>query len=191
LEAFFVFDSRKLLKRRGIAMVKRKERQAHVGIWSLVGIFVLVMFTLVAQAEEPIDFTQYASCRFTQTAGDKESMFGNFECTGVTRSNQENKVFEKMSLREVGFFNNVGGQTTAYSYTTYTDGDGDFVIMEFRESGPTEQPEGTWKILYGTGKWKGINGSGKHVHVSRGKPIKPDTVQGSVVRNTGTFELPK
>ena len=172
-------------------MVKRKERQVHVAMWSLVGIFVLVIFVPVAQAEEPIDFTQYASCRFTQTGGDKESIFVNFECTGITRSNQENKVFEKMSLREMGFFDNVEAQNTAYSYTEYTDGDGDLVVMKFIESGPPEQPEGTWKILYGTGKWKGINGSGKHVHVSRGKPIKPDTVQGSVARNTGTFELPK
>lgn len=30
-------------------MVKRKERKAHVGIWSLVGIFALVIFALVAQ----------------------------------------------------------------------------------------------------------------------------------------------
>lgn len=30
-------------------MVKRKERQARVGIWSLVGIFVLAIFALVAQ----------------------------------------------------------------------------------------------------------------------------------------------
>jgi hypothetical protein len=172
-------------------MVKRKERQAHVGIWSLVGIFVLVMFALVAQAEEPIDFTQYASCRFTPLSDDKESTFGTFECMGITRSNQENKVFENMSLREVGFFNSVGAQSTAFSYTKYMDRDGDLVMIKFSESGPTEQPEGTWEILYGTGKWKDINGSGKHVHVSRGKPIKPDTVQGSVVRNTGTFELPK
>jgi hypothetical protein len=172
-------------------MVKRKERQAHVGIWSLVGIFVLVMFALVAQAEEPIDFTQYASCKFTLMSDDKEFRFGSFDCKGISRSNQENEVFENMSLWEVGVFRNVEAQSTAYSCAKYMDRDGDLVIMEFSESGPTEQPEGTWKILYGTGKWKGIKGSGKHVHVSRGKPIEPDTVQGYSVRNTGTFELPK
>jgi hypothetical protein len=172
-------------------MVKRKERKMHVRIWSFVGIFALVMFVPVAQAEEPIDFTQYASCRFAPLSEDKESMFGTFECIGITRSNQENKVFENMGLREVGFFNNVGAQSTAFSYTKYMDSDGDLVMMKFSESGPTEQPEGTWEILYGTGKWKDIKGSGKHVHLSKTKPINPDTAQGSVARNTGTFELSK
>jgi hypothetical protein len=172
-------------------MVKEKERQGHVGMWSLFGIFVLVMFALVAQAEEPLDFTQYASCTFTLMSDDKEFRFGNSDCMGITRSNQENKLFENMSLREVGFFRNMEAQSAVYSCAKYMDHDGDFVIIEFSESGPIEQPEGTWKILYGTGKWRGMKGSGKHVHVSRDKPIKPDTAQGYVARNTGTFELSK
>ncbi len=63
-------------------------------------------------------------------------------------------------------------------------------MMEFNESGKSPKLEGTWKILYGTGKWKGIKGSGKHVHVQRVKQIKPGTFQG-YARNTGTFELSK
>ncbi len=48
-------------------------------------------------------------------------------------------------------------------------------FMEFNESRPTGRAEGTWKILYSTGKWKGIKGSGKHVHFGGGRPIKPGT----------------
>jgi hypothetical protein len=151
----------------------------------------LVILIPAAQAEEPIDFTQYVSCTFTPASEDKEFIFRSLECIGITRSNHDNKVFDNMSVLDVGVSRREGGQSTSYSLAKYMDRDGDYVIMEFNESGQTGRPqEGTWKILYGTGKWKGIKGSGKHVHVGGGRPIKPATLQG-YARNTGTFELPK
>ena len=36
-------------------MVERKERKAHAGIWSRVGIFTLVIFALVAQVPRGVD----------------------------------------------------------------------------------------------------------------------------------------
>ena len=160
--------------------------------WILAVIIVLglVMLIPAVRAEEPIDFIQYASCTFTLASEDKEFRFSSFECTGITRSNHENKVFDNMSVLDVGVGRREGGQSTTYSLAKYMDRDGDYVIMEFNESGPTGRSEGTWKILYGTGKWKGSKGSGKLVHVGGGKPIKPSTGQG-YVRNTGTFELTK
>ncbi len=160
--------------------------------WILAVIIVLGLVLLIpaVRAEEPIDFIQYASCTFTSASEDKEFRFSSFECTGITRSNHENKVFDNMSVLDVGVGRREGGQSTTYSLAKYMDRDGDYVIMEFNESGPTGRSEGTWKILYGTGKWKGIKGGGQHVHVGGGKPIKPGTGQG-YVRNTGTFELPK
>jgi hypothetical protein len=91
---------------------------------------------------------------------------------------------------DVGVGRREGEQSTVYSLSKYMDRDGDYVIMEFNESGQGRQMEGSWKILYGAGKWKGIKGNGKHMHVAGGKPIKPNTIQG-YSRNTGTFELPK
>jgi hypothetical protein len=160
--------------------------------WIVAVTIVLCLGMLIpsVQAEEPIDFIQYASCTFIPASEDKEFIFSSFECIGITRSNQENKVFDNMSVLDVGVGRREGGQSTTYSIAKYMDRDGDYVIMEFNESGPTGRGEGTWKILYGTGKWKGSKGSGKHVHVGGGKPIKPSTGQG-YVRNTGTFELQK
>ena len=171
-------------------MVPSKKKQRIVGALGIAGIFALVILIPVVQAEEPIDFTQYASCTFTLASEDKEFRFSTFECTGITRSNQENKVFDNMSVLDVGVGRREGSQSTTYSIAKYMDRDGDYVIMEFNESGPIGRGEGIWKILYGTGKWKGIKGSGKHAHVGGGKPIKPGTGQG-YVRNTGTFELEK
>jgi len=96
-------------------METRRGRKGNVGIWSLVGMFVSVMFALVAQAEEPIDFTQYASCTFTPASEDKEFLFSSFECIGITRSNQENKVFENMSVLDVGVGRREGSQRASYS----------------------------------------------------------------------------
>ena len=133
-------------------MATRKEKQPIVGIWGLVGIFVLVIFIPAVKAEEPVDFTLFASCTFTMAAEDKDFRFSSFECTGVTQSNHENKVFDNLSTLKVGIGRREGEQSTIYSVSKYMDRDRDYVIMEFNESGPSRRLEGTWKILYGTGK---------------------------------------
>ena len=170
-------------------MLRRKERQTHIGIWGFAGILVLAMLIPVARAEEPIDFTQYNTCTGTEALSTKEFSFYNGECMGITRSNLESKVFENVTVHHLAIGKVEAGQGTQYALAKYTDRDGDYVVMEFNETPPPDRQEGTWKMLYGTGKWKGIKGSGKHVHLGYGR-IKPGT---DVVyhRNTGTFELPK
>ena len=149
-------------------MVTSKKKQRIVSTLGIAGIFALVILIPVVQAGEPIDFTQYASCTFIPASEDKEFRFSSFECIGITRSNQENKVFDNMTVLDVGVGRREGGESTAYSIAKYMDRDGDYVIMEFNESGWIGRGEGVWKILYGTGKWKGSKGSGKHVHVGGG-----------------------
>jgi hypothetical protein len=82
----------------------------------------------------------------------------------------------------------MAGQLTTLSYSKLMDPDGDFVILETTMA-PGET-EGNFKFLQGTGKWKGIKGSGKARAITSGKPITPGTSQGCG-RWTGTFELPK
>ena len=84
----------------------------------------------------------------------------------------------------------MAGQSTSLSYSKLMDPDGDFVIMETITSGARGETEGSFKFLQGTGKWKGIKGSGKVRAITSGKPIMPSTGQGCG-RYTGTFELPK
>jgi hypothetical protein len=82
----------------------------------------------------------------------------------------------------------MAGQLTGLTYSKFMDPDGDFVIVESTLT-PGET-ESNVKFLQGTGKWKGIKGSGKGKVITRGKPITPGTVQ-QCTRWTGTFELPK
>jgi hypothetical protein len=82
----------------------------------------------------------------------------------------------------------MAGQMTSLTYSKFMDPDGDFVIMEVTIA-PGET-DAHCKFLQGTGKWKGIKGSGKVRAITSGKPIMPGTFQGCN-RWTGTFELPK
>ena len=148
----------------------------------------LVMFISVAQAQQPIDFTDCSSGTFTLLSDAKEFTVFSFDMKGISRSNLENKVFDNMTFHHAGVSRIVAGKWTVYGYTKYMDSDGDFVIFEINEAGLPM--EGNWQFLYGTGKWKGIKGSGKHSHITGGRPIVPGTAQ-SCSRNVGTFELPK
>jgi hypothetical protein len=63
------------------------------------------------------------------------------------------------------------------------DADNDYFMMENM---------GGWKLLYGTGKFKGITGAGEsHSWLSnQRRPIRQGTSQGRISLK-GTFELPK
>ena len=82
----------------------------------------------------------------------------------------------------------MAGQLTGLGYHKFMDPDGDFVILETTRA-PGEM-EGNIKFLQGTGKWKGIKGSGTVRGIKLGRPITPGTNQGCS-RWTGTYELPK
>ena len=155
---------------------------------AVISIFGLILFISFAQAQQPIDFTDCASGTFTLLSDAKEFTIFAFDMKGISRSNLENKVFDNMTFHHAGVTRIVAGKWTVYGYTKYMDSDGDFVIFEINEVGPPM--EGNWQFLYGTGKWKGIKGSGKHSHTAGGRPIVPGTAQ-SCSRNVGTFELPK
>lgn len=149
----------------------------------------MAIFIPVAPAQQPIDYTDCGSGTFTLMSDAKEFTVLVFDIKGVTRSNHENKVFDNMTYHHVGVNRIVAGKWTVYGYTKYMDSDGDFVIFEINEAGPPM--EGTWQFLYGTGKWKGIKGNGRHFHPSTTpRAIVPGTIQ-SCSRNVGTFELPK
>ena len=148
----------------------------------------LVLFLSVAQAE-PFDITFCGSTTITQTVLEsKDLTITTFEGKGTVRSNPENKAFDNSSYHLLGVSLQMADKVTNFGYSRYMDSDGDFVVQENFYS--LEGKEATWKFLYGTGKWKGIEGSGKTTVVIRPKPIVPGTRQGCL-RSTGTFELPK
>lgn len=81
----------------------------------------------------------------------------------------------------------MGAEWGGMGHCKFMDPDGDFVVGEQTPLGPTG---GTWKFLFGTGKWQGVTGGGRYVSLTSGKAIVPGTGQGCG-RATGTYELKK
>ena len=156
--------------------------------------FGLAMFIPVAQAQQPFDITDYFYATVTVLLSAPELSIFHSDVKGITRDNQENKLFDNMTSYCLRSGKVVAGRMNHTTYTKFTDPDGDFIIVEsIAQDVPAGVFEGTFKFLYGTGKWKGIKGGGssKTLFMTRGKQqINPTTFQG-YLRMTGTYELPK
>ncbi len=168
-------------------MIKRfKNKQVKTVLSAAVAIVLgLAIFIPVVQAETPYDLTNCYYGTFTTLYKSKELTIVSLDMNGIARSNHENKVFDNCSFHSVQVKQFMAGKIKRYGHTKFMDPDGDYFIVEISGG-----KNATVKFLYGTGKWKGITGSGKFEKIARGKAMEPGTYQGCV-RNTGTFELPK
>jgi hypothetical protein len=149
---------------------------------------LLVIFLLItiAQADEPYDLTMCSAGQGSTLLASKELVLYNYQVDGMTMSNHENKKFHGMSYRCIGTNKIENGSLQGIVYCKYMDADGDLIVGEGKRTGK----EGTWKFLYGTGKWQGITGGGPiGVTVASGKPIAEGTMQ-ICQRAKGTFNLP-
>jgi hypothetical protein len=170
-------------------MTPRKPVKRIVFILWFIGVFPNT-FPSVAQAQHPVDFTDYFYATVTYLSSTQELTIFQSEVRGIIRDTLESKKFDNLTSYCLRSGRVVAGKTSSSTYSKFTDSDGDFFITEtIADSGP----DATWKFLQGTGKWKGITGGGigKFIFMTRGKQqISPTVFQG-YLRMTGTFELPK
>lgn len=96
------------------------------------------------------------------------------------------KDWENAALHCVGYVRIVKGKAWSTSGCNFTDSAGDMFTGE-AVSVP-DQP-GTWTFLGGTGRWKGIQGSGRYEVVSRGKPAQG--ASALCLKHSGTYTLPQ
>lgn len=151
-----------------------------------LSILTLLLLIPAVQADEPYDLTLCSSGQVSMLIASKELVAYNFQGDGITMSNLENKNFHGMSYRCIGTSSIKEGVQNQVVICKYMDADGDLVVGEGNRTGK----EGTWKFLYGTGKWNGITGGGPiGVPVASGKPISDGTYQ-VCQRAKGTFSLP-
>ena len=170
-------------------MRKRYKNKHIVSALSAATAFVLglVIFIPAAQAETPYDFTCCACGTYTMLSQSKELTLLSADFKGIIRSNHENKVFDNCTIHHVRIVKIGAGKWSVHGYSKLLDPDGDIIVQEYSQIGN----EATIKFLAGTGKWKGITGSGtSKILTPNAKPIAPGTIQGCY-RQTGTFELPK
>jgi hypothetical protein len=139
-------------------------------------------------AEQVYDVTPCVSMDIKPLVQSKEMTIVSFEAKGIMRSNIENKVFDNFTVHTQGVMLVEGQNTSVYCYMKYLAPDGDFVIFRYTQN-PGEK-EATTTLLAGTGKWKGIQGGGKAVLITQGKPVAPGTIQFCNTHK-GKFTLPQ
>ena len=151
----------------------------------LVIVLGLVLQIPVVKAETPYDITNCYYGNSTNLYNEEELKIFTIDVRGIARSNNENKVFDNCSFHSVQIIQILNGQMKRSGHSKFLDPDGDYFFVEVSGG-----KDATVKFLYGTGKWKGITGTGKFESIAHGKSMEPGTFYGCV-RNTGTFELPK
>jgi hypothetical protein len=153
------------------------------GIAIAVGLGMFI-FSGNAHAETPFDFTYCGSSTITMVSESKELTVFGMNGKGSVSSNHENKVFDNFTYQFVGIVRVVDGDRSGNGYTKYIDPDGDIIVQEFTMVGM----ESSIRLLQGTGKWKGITGSGKSVPIKDGTPTAPGTTCRRII---GIFTLSK
>jgi hypothetical protein len=146
----------------------------------------VVMFSVVAHAAEPYDISYCSYGTVTMVSKTEELTVFSADVKGISWSNHENKAFDNNTYHCVSVVRVSPSERAANGYCKFLEPNGDFVVGEFRS---VNSPQGNWKFLQGTGKWKGITGGGTNEPLRRGKPIAPGTFQ-SCRRATGTYTLP-
>ena len=154
----------------------------------IVVILGLAMFIPVAQAERQ-DFECITCNADTNNIvhSSPEVAILSVDTKSIFRSTHESKLFDNWTRHMVTVIKRVDGKRSWSGFTKEMGPDGDFIIWEFygdSESGSTT------KVVYGTGKWKGVKGERKAKIITAGKPIAQGTAQ-YCDRIVGWIELPK
>jgi hypothetical protein len=153
---------------------------------SIVSIFTLFLFSVTVQAGQPIDCLLCADWTMKTVVQTTDFIVMSTEGRGIIIDNSESKFFDNNTSHIVGTIKIDKGKMTGNYLAKYLDPSGDFYVLELSQIGN----EFDYKFIYGTGKFKGISGSGKSYRITKGSPVSPGTAQGCS-KITGTYELNK
>jgi hypothetical protein len=161
---------------------------------SILMIAFILVFALAATGEMPKEGTLAGTVTYAGTHKiiplDKENFVLTYENFGVRVSDTKEGPFHGMSTHNIGimYFENGVGRLRGYIFNI--DKDGDQVVMELTEDATELGPKpisGTAKIIGGTGKFKGIQGSMEYTRVSM-RPAAEGTHQ-AISKGTGTWKI--
>jgi hypothetical protein len=155
---------------------------------SLVGSALAVVLLLAPANAKDYEYaiTFCASGTTTGVSATEDLTVSGYDVKGIAWSTHPtNKAFDKSTYHCVGIVRTGQGGQANHAYCKYLEPDGDFVVGESVASGP----EGRWRFLEGTGKYKGIRGSGPTQPFITGNPIASGTSQGCRSAK-GKYSLP-
>lgn len=157
----------------------------------LLATYLVVMFLLIPAANAEEKSMSVISCRSgtsSMLSASKELTVFSYEFKGINIGSDGDKAFENLTHRCMGISRIEGAEYTTTGFCKYLDPDGDFFIVAY--DGPGGSNPLPWNFVQGTGKWKGVKGSGTVQAITQGKPIAEGTFQ-FCSKITGTYELPQ
>jgi hypothetical protein len=152
----------------------------------ILGIFTFILFIVTAQAEQPIDCLLCSNMTMTTIVETGDLNIMSYESKGIVLDNTQSKFFDNSTVHIVGLMKIDKGKLTNSFVGKYLDPSGDFYVIESSQPGMGFD----WKFICGTGKFKGITGTGKSLRITKGRPVSPGTSQ-ACIKVTGTYELQK
>jgi hypothetical protein len=139
----------------------------------------------VAQTQRSFDFTSCHAGIVKVLFADEEAVLRTAEGWGIVMSNQPDKLFDNATFHVVTTIRTLGRDSSEVGYYKLMDADGDLVLAEVSRVGG----EQVSRFFHGTGKWKGITGSGRSERIVF-RVVPPDWA-AACSRTVGTFELPR
>jgi len=152
----------------------------------VIGILTFLPLIVTVHAEQPIDCLVCYDQKITPVVETQDLIIVGYEAKGIVLDNTVSKFFDNDTVHDVGVVKIDKGKLSGSVLGKHLGPSGDFYVIETSLGGA----EPGWKFIYGTGKFKGITGSGKAFQFTKGKPISPGTSQ-YCVKVTGTYELGK
>jgi hypothetical protein len=137
-----------------------------------------------AQSQQTFDLTTCHSGQVKTVFQDKDVTLMSAEGRGIVMTNQGNTPLDNSTFQVVATVRAVGQALTEVGYIKLTDPEGDVILMEMSRIGS----EHTSRFFHGTGKWKGISGTGKG-HYTAFRRVQPDWA-AACSRSVWTIELP-
>jgi hypothetical protein len=155
-----------------------------------------VVFTPVIYAEMAKEGTDSATCVYSGSSNmipiDEDALVIPYQNTGVNVSDTGKGPLHNMSLVNAGIIYFEKGVGKALGYITLTDPEGDKVVIEIREDNskfPPAVSNGTGELIYGTGKFAGIEGTMEYKRWNV-RPATKDTYQ-AVAKVKYSWKIPE
>lgn len=164
-------------------ILPRKSRlvRAFRAFW--IGLPLLAPTFSSAQSQQTFEVTTCHSGVVRTVFTDKNVTLRSAEGWGIVMS-PGNKLLDNSSFHVVTAVRTVGQAITETGYIELTDPDGDVILMESSRT----SSEHTSRFFHGTGKWKGISGSGKGQYIVF-RRMQPDWA-AACSKSAWTVELP-
>jgi len=138
----------------------------------------------LAQVEQGFDFTSCHAGVLKVLYDDKDVALRTAEGWGIVMSNRRDKLLDGATFHVVTTIRTIGKESTEVGFYKLMDSDGDVILAEVSRSGE----EHVARYFHGTGKWRGIRGSGRSERVASGvgrccRPARARAGRGATARN--------